>query len=226
MQRADLDKHLDQWHLLNHEFYQAWKAGELQLEDLRTYAKQYVQHVDAFPRYISATHSQCTDLTARQALLENLIEEERGDGHHPGLWRLFAKGLGVNATDIETTEAYPETATLISEFLRFSNSSYAEGVGALYAYERQVPHTAESKIQGLKDNYQITDADTLKFFEVHLHADEAHSQTTYELIEAMSPAEQEKAKAAATSVAKTLWNFLSGIQAHTSIADRVCETMH
>nr|WP_082332312.1 iron-containing redox enzyme family protein [Rickettsia conorii] len=42
---------------------------------------------------LSAIHSKCSDIQARQRLLGNLIEEQ-GEENHPELWKRFAKGLG------------------------------------------------------------------------------------------------------------------------------------
>ena len=72
-----LGKKLDQYHLLKHPFYQVyWNEGKLNREIIKDYAEQYYQHVKAFPRYISATHSICEDLDKRRILLENLQDEE------------------------------------------------------------------------------------------------------------------------------------------------------
>ena len=66
-----LNKKLDQHHLLNHPFYKSWNEGKLTREIIKDYAEQYYQHVKAFPRYISATHSICEDIEKRKILLEN-----------------------------------------------------------------------------------------------------------------------------------------------------------
>ena len=50
---------------------------KLNREIIKDYAEQYYQHVKAFPRYISATHSLCEDLDKRKILLENLQDEEK-----------------------------------------------------------------------------------------------------------------------------------------------------
>ena len=55
----DLSEKLDEFHLLKHPFYIAWNKGELSREIIKDYAEQYYNHVKAFPRYISATHSLC-----------------------------------------------------------------------------------------------------------------------------------------------------------------------
>ena len=69
----ELGAKLDKYHLLKHPFYQIyWNEGKLTREIIKDYAEQYYQHVKAFPRYISATHSICEDIEKRRILLENL----------------------------------------------------------------------------------------------------------------------------------------------------------
>ena len=87
-----LGKKLDKYHLLNHPFYQVyWNEGKLNREIIKDYAEQYYQHVKAFPRYISATHSICENIEKRRILLENLQDEENKDGDHPKLWKILQK---------------------------------------------------------------------------------------------------------------------------------------
>ena len=62
--------------MLSHPFYQAWTEGRLSLDTLRSYARQYFHHVEAFPRAVSAVHSACPDRDGRRMLAENLAEEE------------------------------------------------------------------------------------------------------------------------------------------------------
>ena len=72
----NLNEKLDKYHLLKHPFYKAWNEGKLNREVIKDYAEQYYQHVKAFPRYISATHSLCDDISKRKILLENLQDEK------------------------------------------------------------------------------------------------------------------------------------------------------
>src|SRR5438876_8900392 len=81
--------------LLKHTFYLAWRRGELSKQALADYARQYYQHVAAFPTYLSAAHDNCDDQATRKQLLSNLIDEEAGSPNHPELWKQFASGLGV-----------------------------------------------------------------------------------------------------------------------------------
>ncbi len=202
-------------HLLSHPFYQMWTEGKLDQVILADYANQYYKHVEAFPRYISLIHGQCDDLSSRQVLLENLIEEERGPENHPKLWRDFAVELGVNLKDLSDVKQYKKTEILVNRFFDLCRESYASGLGALYAYEYQTPAVAESKIQGLKEFYNITGEKALKFFEVHKGADVWHSQEVADLIRKLSPEDQAQAAKAASEAADLLWGFLDGMmEAH------------
>jgi len=206
-----LHQELDQYHLLKHPFYQAWNRGELTIDTLKTYAKEYYGHVAAFPRYISTIHSLCEKIEDRQVLLENLVDEEQGDENHPELWMRFAEGLGCNREECRTQEL-DSAKKLVNEYFDITRGSYASGLGALYAYERQTPEVAKSKIEGLKKFYNIDNAETLKFFEVHMQADEWHTEECAELLNKMNREDQEIAQLGAIQGSKLLWNFLDEMQ--------------
>jgi pyrroloquinoline-quinone synthase len=209
----ELNKKLDQYHLLNHPFYKSWNEGKLTREIIKDYAEQYYQHVKAFPRYISATHSLCEDIEKRKILLENLNDEENRDADHPKLWKNFAIAMGADAEKIEDVKAEKYTSDLIDNFFKYGRSSYAEGLASLYTYERQVPEVADTKIKGLKQHYGVNSKEGLEFFETHKKADVYHRVECEKLLDGLSNEEQEKAEKAALSTAKYLWNFLSGVAA-------------
>ena len=206
-----LNKKLDKYHLLKHPFYKSWNEGKLTREIIKDYAEQYYQHVKAFPRYISATHSLCEDIEKRKILLENLNDEENRDADHPKLWKNFALAMGADAKKIEEVKADQFTKDLIDNFFKNGRSSYAEGLASLYTYERQIPEIAETKIQGLKKFDGVNSKDGLEFFEAHKKADVYHREECEILLDCLSEQEQEKAEKAALSTAKYLWNFLSGM---------------
>ncbi len=208
-----LNKKLDEYHLLKHPFYKSWNEGKLNREIIKDYAEQYYQHVKAFPRYISATHSICEDLDKRRILLENLQDEEKKDADHPMLWKNFALSVGADSKEIEKKERYNFTNELIENFFKNARASYAEGLGSLYTYERQVPEIADTKIKGLKTHYGVSSKEGLEFFEVHKAADVHHREACEKLLDSLSKDEQDKAEKAALSTAKYLWNFLSGMAA-------------
>ena len=217
----ELNKKLDKYHLLNHYFYKAWNEGKLNREIIKDYAEQYYQHVKAFPRYISATHSLCEDLDKRKILLENLQDEEKDGADHPKLWKNFAIAMGSDSKKIENVKKEKFTNELIDNFFKNGRSSYAEGLASLYTYERQIPEIAETKIRGLKNHYGVSSKEGLEFFEVHKAADVYHREACEKLLDDLSPEEQKKAEFSALSTAKYLWNFLSGIAEKHNIPRQV-----
>ena len=206
-----LNKKLDQYHLLNHPFYKSWNEGKLTREIIKDYAEQYYQHVKAFPRYISATHSICEDIEKRKILLENLQDEENPNADHPKLWKNFAIAIGADPDKIENVKREWFTNDMIENFFYQARKSYAEGLASLYTYERQIPEIAETKIRGLKKFYGVTSKEGLEFFEAHKAADVIHRKECEKLLDALTEEEKDKAEKASVLTARYLWNFLSGM---------------
>lgn len=205
-----------EYSMLKHPFYVAWTEGKLSQSVLGEYAKQYYAHVRAFPTYVSAVHSRCDDLSIRQELLENLIEEERGEGNHPELWMRFADGLGVAREDVRDAKLLPSTEDSVARLKSLTASEdYRDGLAALYAYESQIPEVARTKREGLKDFYGIEDERAVSFFRVHEGIDVLHQQIEKQILseKCKTADEQRRAVEAAKESAKALWTFLDGVSA-------------
>lgn len=205
-----------EYSMLKHPFYVAWTEGKLSKEVLSEYAKQYYAHVRAFPTYVSGVHSRCDDLAVRQQLLENLIEEERGDENHPELWLRFAEGLGVAREDVRAAELLPSTRESVSRLQSLTQrEDYREGLAALLAYESQIPEVAQTKREGLKEFYGLADERAISFFRVHESIDVLHQDSEMQILkeECRTAAEQESAIDSAREAAKALWGFLDGVTA-------------
>jgi pyrroloquinoline-quinone synthase len=203
-----------EYSMLKHPFYVAWTEGRLSKSVLAEYAKQYYAHVRAFPTYVSAVHSHCDDLSVRQELLENLIEEERGEENHPELWLRFAEGLGVQREQVKSADLLPATEASVKRFQVLTQSDdYREGLAALFAYESQIPAVAQTKREGLKKFYDVADERAVSFFRVHESIDVLHNELELQLLEdaCKEPADQEKAIDSARNAAQALWNFLDGV---------------
>ena len=210
-----IDSMIEEKHLLNHSFYKAWSAGELPKETIREYAAQYFQHVSLFPRYLSSIHSNCEDIKTRQILLDNLIDEEKGEENHPELWMRFAEGMGNSRQKISTTKPMKEVSDLVNTFNRLSKSEkYHIGLAALYCYESMQPEISETKKDGLKKFYGIKDENTLKFFTVHMHADKWHREVVRNLIKELSNTKdkQDEILRSVEAALDSLNNFLTGME--------------
>ena len=208
-----LDQMIDERHLLRHPFYTKWTEGTLPLEAMREYARQYFAFELAMPRFLSAIHSRADSAAVRQHLLENLWDEEHGPDNHAELWLRFAEGIGVERRDVLEADHNDATERLVSTYAELSrDASVAEGVAALYAYERQVPEVAGSKIAGLQRYYGVTDDRTQAFFVVHGEMDVEHSSAERtmlgKLVADVDPAPVEVATRRALDA---WWGFLTAV---------------
>lgn len=213
---TDLLAAVSEYAMLKHPFYVAWTEGKLSKAVLAEYAKQYYAHVRAFPTYVSGVHSRCEDLSIRQELLENLIEEERGEENHPELWLRFAEGLGVAREEVRAAELLPSTTKSVRRLRSLTQSDdYRKGLAALLAYESQIPAVAQTKREGLKSFYGVADERAVSFFRVHESIDVLHQEVEMQILKkrCATPVEQQQAIIAAREAARALWGFLDGVAA-------------
>jgi pyrroloquinoline-quinone synthase len=208
-----LDAMIDERHLLKHPFYTKWAEGALPLAALQDYARQYYAFESAMPRYLSALHTRTPDKAVRQQILDNLWDEEHGKDNHAELWLRFAEGIGVAREDVQSATRNEATQALTDTYFEITaDAPVAAGVAALYAYERQVPQVAGSKIEGLEKHYGITDERALKFFIVHGVLDIEHSGAEREMLGELARNTQDQPIESATQRAlDAWWNFLSAV---------------
>ncbi len=213
---SELDARIAKYDLLCHPFYKAWSAGELTREDLREYALDYYQHVNAFPSYLAAFALRLNDGELRRAVLANMRDEQGGEGEeaHSDLWMDFAEGMGA-ARNAFGHESVPEVKQLVKHFaLVAEEGTPAEALAAFYAYESQVPRVASEKDRGLRECYGA-DERTTRYFTLHATADVYHANVWREELGkhvAENTEMAEKALDSAESAAKWLWTALDGIE--------------
>lgn len=216
---SEIKTRIDAKKMLDHPFYQRWNSGDLSMDELREYARQYYHFTMAFPTFVSAVHANSDSLEVRQALLENLIEEERGPENHPELWLRFCDSLGLDRSDVKSSEANDKTRELIDVMRGLTRDGEVhEGLAALYAYESQIPAVSVSKIEGLDRNYEIRGDRETSFFAVHREADVIHSQTSEGLMQTLctDSEKQNEATHAVELTLSALYTFLDGVNVQSS----------
>ncbi len=187
--KHELNERISRKALLQHPFYQAWEAGELPVDALRTYAREY----GAFIRNMPVGWETLND--------DETADEER---QHAALWEDFAAGLN---TQIGMAEL-PGTAALVAASGKLF-AKRATALGALYAFEAQQPATAKSKLDGLRKHYSLP-ASAEAYFEVH-SANEHEAAKLLDQLSSLSPAEQAEALAACEQMSTALWAALTDI---------------
>ena len=208
----EIDRLIDDRSLLSHPFYTKWTAGTLPLPALREYARQYYAFESNFPRFLSALHSRSDRADVRAALLDNLWDEEHGEANHAELWLRFAEGVGVPREDVRQAEPNDATHALLEAYRRAATEApVAAGVAAVYAYERQVPAVAASKIDGLRRFYGLTEGRALTFFEIHSVLDVEHSGQERRIIGELGAGHEAEVLAETTRALDAWWSFLDAV---------------
>jgi pyrroloquinoline-quinone synthase len=187
--KSQLDERIAPWALLKHPFYQAWEAGELPIDALRTYAREYGAFIATLPAGWQALNDEAT------------AEEE---GQHIALWRQFADGLGTELGEAELAGVSSLVETAGELFSRAEDA-----VGALYAFEAQQPDTAKSKLAGLREHYKLPER-VEPYFKEHSH-NEHEAEKLLRRIAALGAVEQAAALAACSQMSEALWNALTDI---------------
>jgi pyrroloquinoline-quinone synthase len=184
-----LDQSIAKWNLLESRFYKAWSEGCLPRESLAQYANEYGAFISRIPEGW-ANHGD-----------DSIAEEER---QHLELWRNFAQELGVDIGDPKTKEVVElvETADVL-----FSESATA--LGALYAFEAQQPCTADTKLAGLRQHYDVTEK-ACEYFVVHAQ-DYSEPDLLRSRIAALSDADRLRATAACEAMCQALRKALDGM---------------
>lgn len=184
-----LDDILARWDLLEHPFYRAWRAGELPVESLQSYASEYGAFVRQLPVAWAAVGQ------------EETVQEEH---EHARLWDSFAACLETSVVE----PAQLETKDLLKSFANASQGE-ATALGALYAFEAQQPQTTADKLDGLRLHYDVASAGET-YFEVHAN-DQHEAVWLLDRMAELPPVEQDQAVEACEETAERLWDALSGV---------------
>lgn len=212
-----IDALIAERHLLKHPFYADWRAGTLPREALQDYAAQYYAFESEFPRFLSMLHARSERRDVRQALLENLWDEEHGEANHAELWLRFGEGVGATREGIRGAEHHEATTALVDTYRELvAGAPLAAGVAAVYAYEAQVPEVAAEKASGLRERYGVSDPRALAFFELHSTLDVEHSAAERGMIRALgaTPLDADAAVEATGRILDAWWAFLDDVRAH------------
>jgi pyrroloquinoline-quinone synthase len=163
---------IDKYSLLKHEFYQMWQEGKLTMDHLAGYSKEYYQLVKNVPNFVKNTLNNNPNHKYNKLIEGNLIEERE----HIAPWEEFASSLKVTPSDLKNYGGDSLTNNAIQKLSDISNSSFEEGVAALYAFEKQLPKICQTKRAGLVDFYGLTEENAHKYFKIHEEVDVMHAK--------------------------------------------------
>lgn len=203
-----IDLEIQNRSLLKHPFYQKWSNGELTLDHLQGYSKEYSQLVNAIPKMVENVGMLTTDKKTHFAIVDNQKEESE----HIELWAKFASSLGVSKNILLRYGGSIDTNLAISKLIDLTSGSFEEAVCAMYAYEMELPKISRSKIDGLKGFYNISGSDATEYFKTHEEVDVRHAQLWRSLIGDIPKSKHDVALKAA----------IKSLEAQNDLLDAVC----
>ena len=176
-----IDNEIENRSLLKHPFYKMWSNGELNLNQLRGYSLEYFQLVKLVPEMVNNIK-----LKLQNQKLKSIVEESHKEElSHIEPWVRFATSLGVQKQELLNYVCDENTRTAVSSLLELTNDSIDPSVCAMYAYEMDLPNISRSKIEGLHKFYNISDAASTNYFEIHEEADIRHAEIWRNMIKSI-----------------------------------------
>jgi pyrroloquinoline-quinone synthase len=158
--------------LLKHDFYQLWQEGKLTLDHIAGYSKEYFQMVKIVPSLVKNVLESNVE-NKYQTSIQNTLEDELA---HIEPWINFSTSLNVDRNELLNYNPDGLTKQSIDSMLSISKASFEESVAALYALEKELPKISETKLEGLKKFYGITDDESNEYFNIHKEIDIYHSK--------------------------------------------------
>lgn len=173
-----IDQEVEKKSLLKHPFYKMWSNGELGLNHLQGYSLEYFQLVKVVPEMVNNIKLKLEESELRSTVEESHKEESS----HVEPWIRFATSLGIKERDLLNYICDEKTKNAVSSLMELTKSPLEEAVCAMYAYELDLPNISRTKIEGLNKFYNLSNADSTNYFEIHQEADIRHAAVWRDMI--------------------------------------------
>ncbi|MCJ8305953.1 MAG: iron-containing redox enzyme family protein [Nitrosopumilus sp.] len=175
-----IDDMIEERSLLKHPFYQMWSDGKLTQESLAGYSKEYFQLVKAVPLFITPIIEKAQD-----TVVSELISNQQEESDHIKPWINFAGELGISEDELISYSGTSKTREAVSDLNELMNT-YEGGACAMYAFEKEIPKISQTKLDGLKEFYGLTNDEATEYFKLHTEADIRHTASWRHILETSS----------------------------------------
>ena len=155
----------------NHPFVQKVLTGKATPRQIGGWLLQFSLWADPANKCFGVVYANTPDPDLRDAYLENILEEERGEesktSGHVTLIHNALGDLGFSTEEIESAELLPESWALLHwAEVRMKNRSFLEAIAGGFASERVNPIVFRRLATGLREHYHASRT-LLAPFDVH-----------------------------------------------------------
>ena len=175
-----IDDMIEERSLLKHPFYQMWSDGKLTQESLAGYSKEYFQLVKAVPLFMTPIIEKAQD-----TVVSELISNQQEESDHIKPWINFAGELGISEDELVSYSGTTKTQKAVFDLNELMNT-YEGGACAMYAFEKEIPKISQTKLDGLKEFYGLTNDEATEYFKLHTEADIRHAASWRNILETSS----------------------------------------
>jgi len=175
-----IDDMIEERSLLKHPFYQMWSDGKLTQESLAGYSKEYFQLVKAVPLFMTPIIEKAQD-----SVISELISNQQEESDHIKPWINFVGELGISEDELVSYSGTSKTREAVSDLNELMNT-YEGGACAMYAFEKEIPKISQTKLDGLKEFYGLTNDEATEYFKLHTEADIRHTASWRHILETSS----------------------------------------
>jgi len=175
-----IDDMIEERSLLKHPFYQMWSDGKLTQKSLAGYSKEYFQLVKAVPLFMTPIIEKAQD-----SVVSELISNQQEESDHIKPWINFAGELGISEDELVSYSGTSKTREAVSDLNELMNT-YEGGACAMYAFEKEIPKISQTKLDGLKEFYGLTNDEATEYFKLHTEADIRHTASWRHILETSS----------------------------------------
>ncbi|PIQ75681.1 pyrroloquinoline quinone biosynthesis protein PqqC [Candidatus Peregrinibacteria bacterium CG10_big_fil_rev_8_21_14_0_10_49_24] len=152
--------------LLKHPFYVKWSAGELTMDDMKAYAKEYFHLAKRVPAIVERVRDRAIERRPDMVdVIEHNLEDET---MHIELWKRFAMSVGVSEKELMEYKPSAKVQKAVEGLVKGAEGTFEEGVATMYALERELPEISQTKKDGLCKFYGLTGEDAHIYFDEHL----------------------------------------------------------
>ncbi|MEQ1849462.1 MAG: iron-containing redox enzyme family protein [Candidatus Peribacteraceae bacterium] len=170
MSLASFDSLIASKSLLKHPFYVRWTKGELSIDDMKVYAREYYALVSAVPEVVAIVLEKAkVERPEIASFIEKNLHEEQ---EHVALWERFASSMGITKKELVAYVPSNKMQSAIQDMKDAVSVSLDAGISAVYAFERELPEIAKTKKEGLIAFYGLTSEDAHVYFDEHLNEEE------------------------------------------------------
>ncbi len=172
---------------VNHPFVKAVGEGKVSMEHLREWVRQDYKFRNIVPRIAMMRYLACSDDEIARKLYE-VVEEETeglatGSAGHIDLFVDFAAALGISRAELDAAPLAPATAAhLYYVELVIHKYPWFVVMAAQIAAEGTAPPAMAALARGLTTHYDLP-AEAVRFFTVHVDADEEHGSLAEDIAE-------------------------------------------